>query len=79
MTLKTGSDGPSFAVSYYNPLTGGYGSPVKYKQYIDAGKRESHWLPPGLTMAKVRAGDTDGYNCVRAADNVPGVVWVPAR
>jgi hypothetical protein len=79
MTLKTGSDGPAFGVSWFNPLTGGYGSAVRYTQFLDAGKRQSHWLPTGLTMAKVRAGDTEGYECVNAGENVPGVVWVPKR
>ena len=76
MTLKTGSDGPAFAESWYNPLTGGYGSPVKYKQHLDPMKRICHWLPRGLTLAQVRAGDTEGYKRVRAADGVPGWVWV---
>lgn len=75
MTLKTGSDGPAFGVSYYNPLTGGYGSPVKYKQHMNLRDRTSHWLPPGLTMADVKAG-AKGYKAVPAATNVPGVVWV---
>jgi hypothetical protein len=76
MSLKLGSEGPAFGVSYFDPLTGQYGSKVRYKQHLNAGTRESHWLPPGLTIAKVKAGDTAGYKRTKAADNVPGWVWV---
>jgi hypothetical protein len=76
MTLKTGSDGPAFGVSWYNPLTGGYGSSVKYTQHIEAGKRITYWLPKGLTLSQVRASDTEGYKRVRAGEGVPGWVWV---
>ena len=79
MGLKLGGKGPSIPVSYFNPLTGGYGAPVRYTQHLDVGKRESNWLPKGLTMAKVKAGDTAGYKRMRAAENVPGWVWVKQR
>lgn len=68
--------GPSFASSFYDPLTGGYGSEVRYKQYVDVGKRQSNWLPRGLTMRQVRDGDTAGYKRKRAGEGVPGWVWV---
>lgn len=76
MTLKLGSEGPAFGVSWYDPLTGGYGSPVKYTQYVDAAKRTSNWLPRGLNMKQVREGDTAGYKRVKAGEGVPGWVWV---
>lgn len=75
MGLKTGSDGPAFGVSYFDPLTGQYGSPVRYRQHIDAAKHTSHWLPPGLTMGQVKAGPKD-YKAIPAAHGVPGLVWV---
>ena len=76
MSLSLGGDGPAFGVSYFNPLTGKYDSPFRYKQHLHTGTRESNWLPPGLTMANVKAGETEGYQCRIAGGGVPGWVWV---
>ena len=64
------------AVSYFDPLSGGYGSKIRYTQHLDTGRRQSNWLPRGLTMKQVREKDTAGYKRKRAAEGVPGWVWV---
>lgn len=76
MGLTLGGDGPTFGESYFNPLSGGYDAPVRYRQFIDTGRRQTNWLPPGLTMRQVRTGETKGFKRKQAADSVPGVVWV---
>lgn len=76
LSLGGDDNGPAFSVSYFDPLTGGYGSEVRYKQYIDTRGRQCNWLPRGLTMRQVRDGDTAGYKRKKAADSVPGWVWV---
>lgn len=63
-------------VGYFNPLTGGYDAPVRYTQHLDIGRRQSNWLPHGLTVRMLKAGDTEGYRRKKAAHGIPGWVWV---
>lgn len=74
--LSLGGSGPKAPVMYFDPLTGTYGSKVRYKQHLTLGTGKCNWLPRGLNMRQVRNKDTAGYKRKRAASGVPGWVWV---
>ena len=61
---------------YFNPLTGKFDAETRYTQHLNIGTRESNWLPRGLTVRDLYLRKTDGYRRRKAAEGIPGWVWV---
>lgn len=76
LSLGGNDSGAQGKRGYFNPLTGGFDSPVRYTQHLNAGTRQSNWLPRGLSVRDLYQKKTDGYQRKRAAAGIPGWVWV---
>lgn len=65
-------------VNWFDPIKGKVAAGgIQYRQSIDLGRGETHWLPRNLTLSMIRARKTKGYTPVPAHRNAGGIVWVP--
>ena len=76
MALVFGDDSGLRAMGgYFNPMTGYHDGEAPYSEYYNIGTQERHWMPPGLTIKRIKKGKTGGFR-KKISPYVLGVVWV---